>query len=158
LYDTYRLTGLAETDESTDRPLAALRRTLHDTKSELDTAEIFDAFWSARSALGPRHPSFSFPGPLARMMVHTLDRLAMAPQAVSRSLAISRAVASRPDYFPAGVGVEILHHPSSLEGMHAGPFEYFFTASRLDSPKRIDLLVRAMLRVPEDVRLLIAGT
>ena len=35
---------------------------------------------------------------------------------------------------------------------------YLFTVSRLDAPKRVDLLIAAMREVPGDIELLIAGT
>ena len=48
-------------------------------------------------------------------------------------------------------------HPSDLEGFRQEPGEFIFTASRLDPPKRIDLLIRAFRRSRTDAALVIAG-
>jgi glycosyltransferase involved in cell wall biosynthesis len=99
----------------------------------------------------------ALPGPLIRAVVHKLDQIALQPRAISRYFAISRVVAERKDYFPPGVPVEVVPHPSNLDGLHEGPAEFVFTASRLDAPKRIDLLIRAYRRCRTDVPLWIAG-
>lgn len=99
----------------------------------------------------------ALPGPLVRALVHKLDAIALAPGAVRSYLAISQVVAQRENYFPAGVAVEVLPHPSNLEGLHGGPAEFVFTASRLDSPKRIDLLVKAYRQCQAQLPLCIAG-
>ena len=99
----------------------------------------------------------ALPGPLVRALVHKLDAIALAPGAVQRYFAISGVVARRKGYFPAGVKPEVLPHPSNLEGLHGGPAEFVFTASRLDAPKRLDLLVRAYRRSRTAVPLCIAG-
>lgn len=99
----------------------------------------------------------ALPGPLVRALVHKLDAIALAPGAVQRYFAISGVVARRAGYFPAGVQPEVLPHPSNLEGLQSGPAEFVFTASRLDAPKRLDLLVRAYRRSHTAVPLCIAG-
>lgn len=120
--------------------------------------ELFARFGHAVASLGPSHEAFAFPGPLARHLVHHLDRMALSPGAIARHLAISATVAARPGYFPAGVSVEAVPHPSDLESFACRGFDHFFTASRLDSTKRVHLLVEAMRYVPQDVPLRIAGT
>lgn len=99
----------------------------------------------------------ALPGPLVRALVHKLDAIALAPGAVRSYLAISQVVAQRKDYFPVGVPVEVLPHPSNLEGLHPGPAEFVFTASRLDGPKRIDLLVNAYKQSKAQLPFYIAG-
>lgn len=99
----------------------------------------------------------ALPGPLVRALVHKLDAIALAPGAVQRYFAISGVVARRAGYFPAGVQPVVLPHPSNLEGLQDGPAEFVFTASRLDAPKRLDLLVRAYRRSHTAVPLCIAG-
>ena len=47
--------------------------------------------------------------------------------------------------------------PSGLSGLRSEPGRHLFTASRLDGPKRIDLLIDAMRLVEGDVELRIAG-
>lgn len=106
----------------------------------------------------------AFPGPLIRAVVRRLDAIALAPGRVRRHLAISATVARREGYFPAGAEVTVLPHPSNLEGLEAGPGPadapaggYVFTASRLDGPKRVNLLVQAWRQARTEVPLWIAG-
>ncbi|AVO48659.1 group 1 glycosyl transferase [Melaminivora suipulveris] len=99
----------------------------------------------------------ALPGPLVRALVHRLDAIALAPGAIRSYFAISGVVARREGYFPKGAQVTVLPHPSNLEGLHGGPQEFVFTASRLDAPKRLDLLVRAYRRTRAAMPLRIAG-
>jgi glycosyltransferase involved in cell wall biosynthesis len=99
----------------------------------------------------------ALPGPLVRALVRKLDAIALAPGAMQRYFAISGVVARREGYFPVGAQVTVLPHPSNLEGLHGGPAEFVFTASRLDAPKRLDLLVRAYRRSTTTMPLCIAG-
>ncbi len=161
LYDTYHLFGLPERVESADPSVRAVldlvERGLVDSgPAGLDElwARLDDVF----ASLGDDHPDVALPSPLARAVVRHLDRGALAPGRVRRHAAISATVAQRPGYFPPGVEAETVHCPSDLAGIHPGPFRHLFTASRLDGPKRIDLLVQAMRHVRADVALRIAGT
>lgn len=104
------------------------------------------------------HPDLAFPGPLARRLVHWLDADALHPTRMSAHLAISRTVARRRDYFPVGIDVRVVTPPSSLRTGPSTGFGALFTASRLDGPKRIDLLIDAMREVAVPVNLRIAGT
>ena len=52
----------------------------------------------------------------------------------------------------------MVYLPSNLGPLHEGSQDHLFTASRLDGPKRVALLIRAMAHVPGDIPLLIAGT
>ncbi len=99
----------------------------------------------------------AFPGPFARAVVHALDRIGLAPRSVRRYFAISHTVAQREGYFPPGAAVEVVPHPSDLEGFRQEPGEFVFTASRLDGAKRLDLLITAYRQCRTDVPLVIAG-
>lgn len=99
----------------------------------------------------------ALPGALVRALVHKLDGIGLAPDAVRSYWAISRVVAERDGYFPPGVTVGVLPHPSNLEGLHTGAGEFVFTASRLDAPKRLDLLVRAYRGCQSPLPLCVAG-
>jgi glycosyltransferase involved in cell wall biosynthesis len=158
LYDTYP-NDMPRAADFPEPELAALQQVLRSAGSDRAALpETFGSFADALAALGPSHPAFAIPGPLARELVHVLDHIGLAPGAVQRHLAISATVAGRADYFPPGSAVRPLHHPSDLEGLRRGDDRYLFTASRLDPPKRIDMLIEAMRHVPGDVRLRIAGT
>nr|WP_298375214.1 glycosyltransferase family 4 protein [uncultured Halomonas sp.] len=99
-----------------------------------------------------------FPGPLTRAILHHLDAIALSPKAIARFAAISRNVTRRADYFPEGVPIQIIHHPSDLPVFEGRHYDYLFTVSRLDGPKRVDLLLRAFLQTEVDCELRIAGT
>ena len=157
LYDSYRLFALPLVETSLEpliRRLIVRAASLHADAMP----DFFQAWRTALDTLGPGHPALSFPGPLARTLVHAMDRVALRPGAVSRYLAISKTVAERADYFPAGVPVRVVHPPSDLAGLHELPGEYFFTASRHDAPKRLDLLLEGMRHYSGERRLVIAGT
>jgi glycosyltransferase involved in cell wall biosynthesis len=101
---------------------------------------------------------FALPGPLIRQVVHFLDRIGRSSDAVARLVAQSATVAARPGYFRDAEPVPVAHPPTGLRGLHRGRGHYVFTVSRLDGPKRIDLLIRAMQHTDRHVTLRIAGT
>ena len=109
-----------------------------------------------------RDALLAFPGPLTRAVIHHLDAIAMAPGAIRRYAAISQTVTRRAHYFPRGEVVKVIHHPSDLPPVEPAPAAatppYLFTVSRLDGPKRIELLVRAFMASRADLELRIAGT
>lgn len=103
-----------------------------------------------------------------RFFVHFCDSIALSPKRMLSYFAISRTVVNRPDYFPKGSRVEILYPPSPLQTIEeggkreiAGEFEeyrpYFFTISRLDGPKRIEMIIEAIKLLDFPCHLLIAG-
>lgn len=157
LYDAYRGPD-RPLPKGGDRKLSGFQRFLSRSPSRDDLPELFGRFSELLTALGEDCPQFSFPGPLARQMVHYLDRVALSPESVSGYFAISRTVAARSGYFPGGAVVQVVSPPSNLEGLECGDFEYFFAAGRLEAPKRFDLLVKAMKQVEANVPLKIAGT
>jgi glycosyltransferase involved in cell wall biosynthesis len=120
-------------------------------------AECFDRLHAIR-ADEPESSLSRFPGPFARRVIRFLDDAALTPQSIGRFAAISRTVRDRDAYFPPHVDVSVLHPPSDIHAIGAGSDDYFFTVSRLDSAKRVGLLVDAMRHVSADVPLLIAGT
>jgi glycosyltransferase involved in cell wall biosynthesis len=101
--------------------------------------------------------TFKFPGPFIREIIHFFDEYALAPERVNRYLTMSNNVKKRADYFP-NVQVDVNYPPSKIENFECNSYSYLLTASRLDGPKRIDLLVKAMNYVPQNVKLKIAGT
>jgi glycosyltransferase involved in cell wall biosynthesis len=102
--------------------------------------------------------TFAFPGPLIRQIVHFLDDVGLRDGAMVRQVALSRTVAERPGYFRRPESVPVAHAPSSLECASRARGHYLFTVSRLDAPKRIDLIIGAMQHVKSDIELRIAGT
>ena|SRR5579871_2061765 len=59
-----------------------------------------------------------------------------------------------------GLPAQPLYHPPRLAGdLHGGPAgDYVLSVGRLETVKRIDLIVRAMAHVPRPVSLVVAGT
>src|SRR5258706_3194880 len=89
----------------------------------------------------------AFPGPPAREVVHWLDEIALSPDAISSYAAISRTVALREGYFPAGVEVAVAHPPPHRRMTGGKAFEHFYTVSRLDRIKRGGMVVGAIRMV-----------
>ncbi|MFG6176673.1 glycosyltransferase family 4 protein [Halomonas sp. THAF12] len=152
--------------------LRRLRRILSARPERAQLPELFDTLevllhgpWLPEAA---REGLFGFPGPLSRAVIHHLDAIALAPGAIARYSAISRNVTRRVDYFPRGVPIKVIHHPSDLPPFavevetkaeeERAPRDYLFTVSRLDGPKRLDLLLSAFLATDVDLELRIAGT
>lgn len=160
LYDTYWMMNQPPSATPRARETADLVAAIRGTVPGTDDGarRILDLAVAAVETLPPDHPDLVFPGPLARELVQWLDRDALDPAHVVRHLAISRTVATRPDYFPPGVPVGVVHTPTDVTGLQSTGYRHFFTASRLDRPKRIDLLIDAMRRVEGDVELRIAGS
>ena len=101
---------------------------------------------------------FEFPGPFIYEIVHFLDNYALAPDKIKKYFTMSENVKNRNDYFPTGVPVKVIHPPPINDSFYCSDYKYLFTASRLDGPKRIDLLIDAMKFVPHAISLKIAGT
>ncbi|WP_136067577.1 glycosyltransferase [Modicisalibacter radicis] len=142
--------------------LKRLKQLLEATPERAQLPELFGVVQALLHGSGlpgaARDGLFAFPGPLTRAIVHHLDAIALAPSAIRRYAAISRNVTRRADYFPRGVPIQVIHHPSDLPLFEGRNHDYLFTVSRLDGPKRIDLLLRAFLRSEADIELRIAGT
>jgi glycosyltransferase involved in cell wall biosynthesis len=158
LYDAYHFTSepieVINPPESVARLLASL------TALEEGTGQLPAVFSEARRAVelvGIDDPVFRFPGPLIRRFVHALDRVGLSPPQTRRHFSISRTVADR-DYFPPGVTSGVAYPPSNLTGFRQGESDFLFTASRLDVPKRIDLIIEAFREADLRIPLKIAGT
>ena len=90
-----------------------------------------------------------------RRLVHALDTAAL--QRPRRLFAIGREVAERLHRFNS-LHAEVMHHPTSMEGLHEGKFEYFLLPGRLHRWKRAPLAIEAMRFVTAPVELIVAGT
>jgi glycosyltransferase involved in cell wall biosynthesis len=158
LYDTWPSPLSTDLDESWPLParLRALLEARPTTRAVLPGlfAAIDDL--QARAATAPAE-MFALPGALIRAIVHLLDGIGLAPQAVRRYLAISHTVAARADYFPPHVPVEVLHHPTQLRTRRGDAQCSIFTASRLVPAKRVALLIEAYRRADVELPLRIAG-
>ncbi len=161
LYDTYHFTGLPERFVWEGAELAKVRKLMEAAERSDDSNRGIEDLLERLLALEEdRVPSgtLNFPGPFVREIIHFVDGLALSTSRISRYAAISRNVRGRKGYFPDGADVHVVHHPPHLSSFGCGSQDYLFTASRLDGPKRIALLVEAMRHVKTDIPLYIAGT
>lgn len=162
LYDHYGPFGRPWVPEPTTPATAALLDLVRAGPDRDRVGQLFGLWDEVLATTGPDHPDLVFPGPLARLLVHWLDTVALTPPATRRHLALSRTVASRPGYLPDGVVPGVLRLPGALSPLADPPPRadppLLFTASRLAGAKRLDLLIDAMAHVPGPTRLRIAGT
>jgi glycosyltransferase involved in cell wall biosynthesis len=92
-----------------------------------------------------------------RRFIQSLDTAALQRPEIRRLFAIGQEVATRLRNFN-GIDAEVMHHPSSLAGLHGGAFKYLFLPGRLHPWKRVDLAIEAMRHVVAPVELIISGT
>ena len=158
LYDTYPAHELPLEVPDPAGPTEDLLRLLTPSAGRETLPEVFGWFGLMVDKLGEDHPDLAFPGPLARRLVRWLDRVALATDEMADHVALSQTVADRSGYFPPGVTPRVVHLPGPLDpGPEPGPRTHLFTASRLDGPKRVDLIIAAMAHVATDIELVIAG-
>lgn len=164
LYDTYPR-GLPEALPAAPE-LAALQDFL---LTHAPTREACGDLFALLERLRTEHADASWavlPGPVLRAVVHFFDRSALNADQISRHCAISSTVARRSDYFPPGVPVHVVHHPTQLNApleptdtlVADNPRVRIFSGSRLDGAKRMDLLIRAFQRADLDADLYISGS
>ena len=159
LYDTYP-SQMSVTVENV--PLG-LESVLSNITSPASTKATVRGVLADIIAYGEKHGEgsaiMSLPNPFARAVVHWLDEFSFSGQKIKSFSAISNTVKNRIDYFPEDREVSVLHHPSSLQ---PAPDEDqrrygFFTASRHEGSKRIDLLIEAFKLTKGPWTLRIAG-
>ncbi|NUH65551.1 glycosyltransferase [Sulfitobacter sp. S0837] len=96
-------------------------------------------------------------GMMARNMVQSADRAAFARS--SRPIyANSRNVAGRLEKYLGLPSTPLYHPPPLAEQLRQGGYgDYLFAPGRLNPSKRVDLMLRALAKVPGPLRLVIAG-
>lgn len=124
-----------------------------------DLDEFFELlFRLEKEAEGLSPDLFRFPGPFIQKLIQYLDLWGLSQCQADAFFTMSETVKKRTSYFPPYANVKIINPPTHSDDTSVGNYEYLFMISRLDSPKRIDMLIRAMQHVPENVELRIAGT
>jgi glycosyltransferase involved in cell wall biosynthesis len=120
---------------------------------------LYDTY-TGGSALQKRRlqSPFRFPGPLIRKLVHRWDNRAISPRRIAGMFCISKTVAGRSEYFHPELTPQVLYPPPVMERFHCADSEHFLAVSRLDAPKRMDLIIKAYGLVPGKTPLLIAGS
>lgn len=149
LYDTFPFNTCVTSDIPEVKQL--LRDLDEDKFAPLDLISLLES-WKSESLLPESF--WSFPGAFTRCIVRYLDRWAM--KRVRSISCISNTVAQR-DYFPDGAQVNTIYPPTHLKNLNAHEYDYFFSASRLDKPKRIDLIISAFKLTKTNKRLVVAG-
>lgn len=135
-----------------DRQRAAMLATNSGERSLADVAESLALVLD--SALNQGLNLTQYPGPYARACVRLLDAIAFEANRIHRFFAISQTVEARTDYFPEDALVTICHHPTNTavkvkaedKDNNKDPSrDLIVTASRLENPKRVDLLIDAYI-------------
>ena len=145
LYDTYP-TQMGTIIDNVPPDLESVQRSISNLAS---TKSIVRAVLTDIIAFGENNGEgsaiMSLPNPFARAVVRWLDEFSFSGQKIKSFSAISNTVKNRLDYFPENREVNVIHHPSSLQpAPDTGQFRHgFFTASRHEGSKRIDLLIEA---------------
>lgn len=153
LYDTYHFSGLPEHFSSSHPKVAAITELLQSDTT--DIRQIFNALFELKADKTVPNNTYAFPGAFIRSIVHFLDNQAM--RQVHNFSAISQTVIDRKEYFPKDTVVQKVYHPSNLTTLTNTAYDYFFTASRLDGAKRIQMIVEAYMKSKTTIPLKIAG-
>jgi glycosyltransferase involved in cell wall biosynthesis len=92
-----------------------------------------------------------------RQKIIELDTAALSSPGVKRRFVIGHEVRDRLRAYN-GVDSQVLYQNTTLSGFRCGGQKYLFLPSRLHRWKRVDLVIKAMKFVRNDVNLLISGT
>lgn len=167
-YVAHRLRGLYDTYHYMNQPLEVPRGNgkidpILDYMESFPHPDSLDLFFQLvfrlKNTAGVEEtPYFTFPGPLIRKLVHYMDDFAFCETQLETYYAISDTVRKREKYFPSGSRVDVAYLPTERRDEKIGSYQHIFMVSRLDKPKRIDLLIQAMRFVKSDIPLYIAGT
>lgn len=162
LFDTYHFCG--EPVEVPDPLKSGLIKTILDIISEEkptqdSTKKMFDYLFELKSEQKNYDKDlFKFPGPFIREIIHFFDKHALSKENIQRYYCISENVKQRKEYFPPDASVSPVYHPPLRDNYRCKKYKYLLTVSRLDSPKRIDVLINAMRYITSDIEFIIAGT
>lgn len=169
LYDTYNAAAHEADDPPVGPHVEPILDALDAGTGSTTPLSLIDRVREAADHLGPTATSpggvLGFPGPLARRVVHFLDRWALDRRRVRRHLAISQVVARRADYMPLGISPEVIIPPSCLPDPlldtrepPGGESREYLAVGRLDRPKRMGLAISGFSRLSApDARLTIIG-
>ena len=151
VYDTYHLFGLGNEIGSDNLLIQAISAACD---RGIATSDLFEMLSELKDRY-PNAPEAALPSPLLRKVVRTLD--ANAIRDVRRVSAISKTVAKRTEYFHGRKGIKSFHPVSTVAGAASGPGKHYLTYSRLDAPKRIDLIIEAYRQSHLQRPLLVVG-
>jgi glycosyltransferase involved in cell wall biosynthesis len=136
VYDTYHLFNLPIEVESNNTMICYISKACD---QNVCTSDLFSLLEEFRMSGGEDPVQISLPSPLLRKILHRFDANAMKD--IRGFSAISKTVATRVEYYHGNTDVKILPPPSNLQGGKSCNGNYFFTYSRLDEAKRIQMLI-----------------
>ena len=155
LYDTYHFTKLPLKPDRKNTEINKILDYLDSSEVSIDKLlELLEALRKIKNSIPDYY--FDLPSPFLRKIIHFLDDQGL--KKIKKFYSISQTVKDRKEYFPENSRVEVIYPPSFLKNLKSGNYDYLFTISRLDSAKRVQLIVEAMKYVKDDVKLKIAGT
>lgn len=102
-------------------------------------------------------PDASFFMRQQRRFIQKLDTALLADSRMRKRLCIGTEVRDRLLAYN-GLSAEVLHHPSTLNGLHEGPFQHFFLPGRLHRWKRVDIAIKAFRQTNIPRQLVISGS
>jgi len=159
LYDTYHFTNLPTEIKRGNQHIDAVLDYMKKNPVPKNLNQYFEILFDLKKyQMNIPKEFFDFPAPFIRQVLHYLDSYAVSKNGTNKFYAISKTVKNRKEYFPSNANVNVIYHPSFLKNYTTGEYKHIFIVSRLDSPKRIDMLLQAMQYVKSDIRLYIAGT
>lgn len=159
LYDTYNDEILGKEIPLTMQS-GLVKEILHivEKTNACDVELLFNKLFELRQVQNDySNKLFEFPGCFIKKIIHFFDKTALSSDKIQRICTMSTTVKNRIGYFPENADVHVIPPPPKIQKFHSISYDYLFTASRLDNPKRIDLLIKAMQYVPHDIKLKIAG-
>ncbi len=151
VYDTYHLFGLGNDVVSDSLLIQAISAACD---RGIETPDLFAMLSDLRDQ-NPDAAEAALPSPLLRKVLHRLD--ANALDAVRRVSAISKTVAKRAEYFQGRKGIKAFYPVSTVVGEASGPGKHYLTYSRLDAPKRFDLIIEGYRKARVKRPLLVVG-
>lgn len=157
LYDTYHFMGMPKDVKKGVPEIDELLCYMDENPLPVSLELFFNKLFRLKENQTIPQEYFNFPGPFIRKIIHYLDNCAMS-MGVNKFAAISDTVRNRKEYYPENAAVETIYPPTTNAKGSCGEYRYVFMISRLDAPKRIDMLIEAMKYVKGDIQLLIAGT
>jgi len=159
LYDTYNIFNLSLEVKKGNNYIDNILNYMDENPYPSSLDEYFDMLFSLKNYLSeiPKE-YFIFPGPFIRLIIHYMDNYGMSIRNKSNIFAISYTVKNRKEYFPNNANVQVIYPPTTNKYFKSEGFNHIFFVSRLDGPKRIDMLIEAMKFVKGEIKLYIAGT
>lgn len=158
LYDTYHMMNLPWEVERGNKKIDQILDYMEQNTLPDSLDNFFAMLFDLKQTAGLEEQAFfQFPGPFIRKLIHYMDNYAFTQRSAARYCSISKTVRDRKEYFPEGAEVEVIYLPSAKKEYSDGEYKHVFMVSRLDAPKRIDMLIRAMKYVKSNVKLYIAG-